>query len=148
MNRLLVTLGLLAPLALSACSNFAAEWDRRLHTRALDGFDGCWKGQWRSETSGHDGHLRAIVTRSGDSDYSIRYYALYGPKALPIPFEYTLDSVKVEREGDVFKVVGTIDMGLFGKYSYDGKCSGESYKSSYISEYDRGIFDLERTAAD
>ncbi len=148
MNRLLVTLGLLAPRALSACSNFAAEWDRRLHTRALDGFDGCWKGQWRSETSGHDGHLRAIVTRSGDSDYSIRYYALYGSKALPIPFEYTLDSVKVEREGDVFNVVWTIDMGLYRKYSYDGKSTGESYKSSNISEYDRGIFDLERTAAD
>ena len=40
MNKLVLTLGLLLPLVLSACSNFEAEWDRRLHTKALDGFDG------------------------------------------------------------------------------------------------------------
>lgn len=148
MKKTLITLVLLTPLVLSACTNFEAEWDRRLLTKPLDGFDGCWKGQWRSDVNGHDGDLRAIVTRSGDSDYSIRYHALYGPKALPIPFHHALDSVKVEREGEVFNVTGTADLGLFGNYSYDGQCSADIYKSSYISEYDRGIFDLERTGVD
>lgn len=147
MKRTLFVFGLLSCLGLSACSNFEAEWDRRLHTMPLDGFDGCWSGEWRSDVNGHNGDLRAIVTRSGDSQYSIRYHALYGPKAFPIPFQYTLDEVKVTVAGETLKVDGSIDLGLFGKYSYAGECVGDIYKSTYISEYDRGIFDLKRTAA-
>ncbi len=144
MKRAFPVFALLASLVLGGCSNFDAEWDRRLHTPPLDLFDGCWKGEWRSAVNGHNGDLRAIVTLTGDSNYSIRYHALYGPKALPIPFQYTLDSVEVGREGEVLKIEGAIDMGLFGKYSYDGQCVGDSYKSTYISEYDRGVFDLKR----
>ena len=113
----------------------------------LDEFDGCWSGEWRSDVNGHNGDLRAIVTRSGDSQYSIRYHALYGPNALPFPYQYTLDEVKVQRKGETIQVDGSADLGLFCKYSFEGKCVGDDYKSTYISEYDRGIFDLKRTAA-
>mgnify|MGYP006192863441 CR=1 FL=1 len=59
----------------------------------------------------------------------------------------TLDEVKVQRKGETLQVDGSADLGLFGKYSFEGKCVGDDYKSTYISEYDRGIFDLKRTAA-
>ena len=53
----------------------------------------------------------------------------------------------MQRKGETLQVDGSADLGLFGKYSFEGKCVGDDYKSTYISEYDRGIFDLKRTAA-
>src|SRR5262245_29939210 len=63
---------------LCGCSSFNRDWDRAAKTIPPgDSIEGRWEGRWISETNGHNGKLRCLMTRESETNYQARFRASY-----------------------------------------------------------------------
>ena len=108
--------------------------------------EGAWVGRWRSDTSGHAGDLKAIVTRINPSEYHVRYQAKY--KALwTATFEHET-TLRGHFAGSTFHFEGDADLGwLYGRYDYSGYVTDDEFFSTYKAKDDRGTYKLRRPNA-
>jgi hypothetical protein len=136
-----LSLALLVLILCSGCSSFNREW-RRTPASATDPLEGRWNGHWLSSSNGHKGALRCLISKLEGDTYQCRYRANY---RWLLRFEYAVP-VTVRREGDVYHFSGRADLGLLagGIYSYEGSISGEVFRATYDSRYDKGIFEMSR----
>ncbi len=131
----------------AGCSSFDRAWEEAagLSARAAEAdrpLAGRWKGTWRSEKTGHQGKLRAVVRHTGGRTYRARFHATYGGL---FPFEYTVEELTVTGSNGATRFEGSADLGLFvGVYEYEGKVDNGKWRSTYHTEGDRGIFRMER----
>ena len=125
------------------CSTFERDWQAAAgELTATNRLTGRWQGQWRSETSGHTGNLRCIITTRPDATYHARYHATY---ARILTFEYAVPFSPVEDNGQQ-SFTGEADLGFLsgGVYQYEATVNGDDYHSTYRSKHDHGVFEMTR----
>jgi hypothetical protein len=131
------------PLLFSACSTFQRDWRRALAQPVpADDLQGPWEGFWHSDSNGHNGRLRCLISRLDDRQYRFRYHAVYWGI---LRFSYNMDA-EVQRQGEAFEFQGAADLGRLagGVYEYEGRATPSEFFSTYRSKYDHGIFKMAR----
>lgn len=140
------------------CSSFERDWQDAVAELDADGvgsrdataapsnevgFEGPWEGRWRSESDGHSGQLRCLLTPIDGSKR--RYVARYKARwAAIFTFEYSLPIELAPGEGR-YSFDGEQDLGWpWGIYRYQGTISTDRLTSRYQARFDRGLFELER----
>ncbi|MEX0715061.1 MAG: hypothetical protein WD066_00665 [Planctomycetaceae bacterium] len=108
------------------------------------GLEGAWEGTWLSHSNGHDGRLRAVITRCDDRHYHARFHATF-LKCVPFESEAILH---VTQDGEVIHFQGTEDLGWLagGVYHYDGSASRREFFADYRADKDHGIFTMRRVS--
>jgi len=128
--------------------NFDNSWQRSNKKYNIGGkyaVTGPWEGTWLSDSNGHKGKLRCIITPLGGSQesgsYLFRYWATWaGP--LQGGFDAEFD---IEKMGSQYHVQGTQDLGTFGSFQHEGVIQGENFEATYRSSTgDHGTFNLHR----
>lgn len=149
MKHLLPTvLALVLALSFSSCSTrFNHDWKKAAastETTAPHDVTGAWHGTWKSAATGHQGTLKAVVSKLDDRNntYAFLYRATWR-RILSAPFkaEHT-----VKRQGGNFVLTGQHNLGpLFGGiYHYDGTATSTMFKCNYRCNIDDGIFEMQR----
>lgn len=134
---------LLMLLAFSGCSTFSRDW-KAATARPLpsDSIEGRWEGRWHSDHNGHNGGLRALVTRLDNGQYEARFHATY---ATILSFTSTV-KLDVRQAGSQHQFSGSADLGKAagGVYHYEGAVSGTNFFSTYKCPSDFGTFKMTR----
>ena len=128
-------------LAAGGCSTFNHDYDAALR-RQHAGIAGCWSGTWSSESNGHHGTLRCILTPHGENAYDARFRAVYCGL---IPFEESVLLTGTD-SGDLWRFRGEKDLGWLagGIYQYTGEATATKFMARYTSVHDRRIFEMTR----
>ncbi len=138
---------LLIACAGTGCTAFERDW-RACHQFAnpCDSFAGRWEGTWHSESTGHKGKLRAIITPTdGDNLYHVRFKATY---AFIIPYQFDIPmTVTTDDTGTHFE--GQADLGWLagGNYTYTGEARHGCFQSTYCTKKDTGTFTMSKLDA-
>jgi hypothetical protein len=104
---------------------------------------GCWEGYWKSCSTGHQGVLRATITRIDDSRYCARFSGTFF-KVIPFRYSTVLNAVD---HGDSVTLSGSSYLGrLMGTFCYDGSATDCRFTMSYRSQSDCGVFQMCRVA--
>jgi hypothetical protein len=133
----------------AGCSAFNYEW-RQAMKKPVPARDitGPWEGHWKSDVTGHNNALRALITSADTNHYDVKFHAAYKSETFPfitVHFGYT---VRMESRpgtnGLAFQ--GLEDLGTMagGVYTYDGQANPTQFLCTYRSKYDHGIFDMHR----
>ncbi|MEX0702228.1 MAG: hypothetical protein WD069_09045 [Planctomycetales bacterium] len=133
-------------LCAAGCSTFSQDFRAaQQYCPPERGLDGVWEGTWESETNGHNGRLRAIITRCDDRHYHARFHATF-LKCVPFESEAMLH---VTEEGAATFFHGQEDLGWLagGVYTYDGRADRCEFFANYCAEKDRGVFAMRRVSA-
>ena len=104
---------------------------------------GCWDGKWHSDWNGHEGGLRAIITKQGEGYYHAHFKATF---LKVVPYEFELPMLVTE-DGHIYTFEGDADLGLLagGKYVYNGTASGGQFHADYSAENnDHGTFTMSK----
>ncbi len=127
--------------AAGGCSSFNRDWNSAMR-REHEGVAGCWLGTWTSETNGHHGGLRCILTPRAENMYDARFRATY---CGVIPFEQSVVLTGAD-SGGLWRFRGEKDLGWVagGLYEYAGEASQQKFMARYTSEKDRGVFEMTR----
>lgn len=133
-------------LATSSCGTFA-------YNRAWESFDavadgdpmvGRWQGDWESESNGHSGGLRCMLTRVDEGAYFARFHSTYGWFFF---FRHeTTFHITGEEEGTL-RFEGAEDLGkaFGGLYRYTGTVAGDRFEARFEAENDDfGVFRMQR----
>lgn len=141
-------LALALALGFSSCSTrFQHDWKAAaasVETTAPRDVTGAWEGTWKSEATGHQGTLKAVVSESGKKDqvYAFHYQATWR-HILSATFQ---SEHTVRIQGKNFVLTGQHNLGpMFGGiYHYDGTATPTMLKCRYRSDLDHGLFELKR----
>lgn len=125
------------------CSGFRGTWrDAERAGVTPVGMEGRWEGQWLSESNGHHGRLRCVVTRQSNDVYQAWFHAKYWG-CLSFAYKVGL-RVEEEETRDVFH--GEEDLGRLagGVYHYSGWATATNFFSTYRCSRDHGTFQMTR----
>ena len=137
---------LIAVIWFTGCSTFERDWrDARLTPRLQDDLAGRWEGTWRSEASGHNDQLRAVIAMGSNGVYSTRFHARYKKGIFRFSFGYSVP-LNVAQTNDTYQFHGEADLGWLagGIYRYEGSGTGTNFFSTYRCKYDHGTFQMTR----
>jgi len=128
----LLFFGILIPMLQTGCGTFQRSYRQALAEYAAgetEGPEGPWEGTWITTTNGHEGTLKAVVTKEpGESDiYEFHYFATWarffrGGYRVKYP---------VTRTSSGYRVVGTENLGFFGEFTHDGTIVGDRFSATY-----------------
>lgn len=134
---------LITPILLTGCSAFNREWRAAAAVPAgPKDIQGRWEGTWSSQTNGHHGRLRCVMSRRADGDYLAFFHANY--KKI-LGFSYSVPLTAHEAEGS-FQFQGGADLGKLagGFYRYEGRATSTNFFSTYQASADGGVFEMKR----
>ncbi len=139
-TRRIVSVGLaLGIVALVGLANGSTVYAQEIMPPSLTG---SWTGGWNSQTTGHQGPLRASIRPTGDGHYSATFT---GKFFKVIPFRYQMNLQVVGASDGVLQLAGSKKLGpLMGYYSYNATVSGNSFSASYRTKRDSGTFFMHR----
>lgn len=127
------------------CLGFERDW-RAAQQTCFNPNDlaGLWEGTWCSHKNGHNGTLRAIITRSCNGTYYAKFKATY-LEVVPFGFEMPLS---VSANGDVHQLGGSADLGLLagGVFRYAGEANECHLVANFCAKDDHGVFKMTRVA--
>jgi len=144
--RFLLVLLTLSFLANCASARFEKDWKTAVagfESETTDPVSGPWTGKWTTETNGHTGDLRCLVSpaKASDDAYQFRYHATWS-KIFKGGYTTEYD---VKKSGSGYTVKGSKDLGIFGDFSHDGKIKGDTFNAQYESSTgDKGGFFMKR----
>jgi len=141
-------MSLVAAVYFTGCSSFEHDWQSAaLIPRLEDDLAGRWEGTWRSEVSGHNDQLRAVIATGTNGVYSTRFHARYKKGLFRFSFGYSVD-LQVRQTNDTYQLHGEADLGWLagGLYRYEGSATGTNFHSTYRCKYDHGTFQMKRPA--
>ena len=139
-------MSLVAAVFFTGCSSFEHDWQSAaLIPRLEDDMAGRWEGTWRSEASGHNNQLRAVIAMGSNGVYSTHFHARYKKGIFHFSFDYSVPLL-VRQTNDLYQFHGEADLGWLagGLYRYEGSATGTNFFSSYDSKYDYGTFQMKR----
>ena len=139
-------MSLVVAVCFTGCSSFEQDWrDARLIPRFQDDLAGRWEGTWRSEVTGHNDQLRAVVATGSNGVYYAHFHARYKKSICRFSFGYSIP-LQARRTNDTFQFEGEADLGWLagGIYRCEGSAAGTNFLSSYHSKYDHGTFQMTR----
>jgi hypothetical protein len=128
-------------LGLSGCSAFQRDWQHAAQLPS-DGISGRWEGTWRSESNGHQGKLRCLLTMDSDGAGQARFRATY---LSILSFTYTV-ALDFQETNGVCHFTGSEDLGAAagGKYDYQGVITATHFNATYRAAKDHGVFEMQR----
>ena len=126
------------------CGDFRHLWEGSSIQSELGGLEGRWMGEWRSETNGHSGELKCVITgarsnRCRASFRAVYWSALRACYTVELTFEEQSGGNRFKGESDLGRLAG-------GVYTYEGEVTGDDFLSSYRCRYDHGTFCMKRVA--
>src|SRR5438132_12727964 len=127
----------------AGCSAFRREWRAAAATPApAKDIQGRWEGTWSSQTNGHHGRLRCVMSKKADDQYLAFFHANY---KRVLSFSYTVPLTAHEADG-VFQFQGGADLGKLagGFYRYAGHATSTNFFSTYQASADGGVFEMKR----
>jgi len=130
-------------LSTTGCSTFNRDWNASAQASPkTNDLQGRWEGTWLSQTKGHHGSLRCLLTRETDYQYEARFHATYW-KAFR--FGYTVQLIVTPSEA-AYQCRGDADLGWLagGTYHYEGTVTPTNFFSTYRAAGDHGIFQMHR----
>lgn len=137
----LLLLGLAA--VMSGCSTFNRDWKKATAEPFPSGdIAGAWEGHWISEVNGHNGRLRALITKDAPGKYNARFHAKYR-RVLSFSYAVPLDAQQIET-AYILRGETTLPWWAGGRYEYDGKSTPSNFFSTYNSKHDHGTFEMSR----
>lgn len=137
------------------CSSFNSEWRQAASRKPSRDLSGRWEGRWVSTRNGHNGELRAVITRqptvligmaSPGWEKNLRFHALFhATYASMLTFTYPADFI-AKKHGTRHEFQGATDLPAWagGRYNYDGRVEGDRFIATYKSKYDDGRFEMKR----
>lgn len=121
--------------ALAGCA-FDRQWQAASQFASPE-YDlaGCWQGTWHNDQNGHQGTLRAIITRQGEHCFLGHFKARC---AMAVPFEFEMP-LFVTEDGAVYLFEGQEDLGLLagGVVKYEGSASGNEFQTIFRTDNGR-----------
>lgn len=126
----------------TALSGFHHNWNTHACcTEASTDLAGSWEGKWESRASGHQGNLRAIITRGEEGRYYARFHARFWKL---FTYEYSVPMTAVEEEDGRLHFTGQAYLGELagGMYYYDGYATATTFVASYRCSKDHGCFSM------
>ena len=104
--------------------------------------EGPWEGTWKSETTGHSGKLRCVVTPVSSETYRARFQAKF---ANVFSFTYNAQ-FQVMQENDKYLLTGTTKLPAWagGTYQHRGEVTTNRFYSRYKAKEDTGFFEMKR----
>ncbi len=126
------------------CGDFRRSGGQASTRSESGGLEGRWKGEWRSETNGHGGELKCVITGAGSNRCRASFRAVYWSVLRAC---YTVE-LTFERRGGGYRFKGESNLGRLagGVYSYEGEVTGDDFLSDYRCRYDHGTFRMKRVA--
>ena len=140
---LLALMGAVALCCAVGCATpaFNREWNSLTsQSSPTNAITGRWEGYWTSPVNMHRGDLRCIVSQLSETEYRFFYRANFW---IFFQGSYSLNQT-VRREGEVFKLSGQADLGLFGTFVTEGEATPNAISSTYRSGSEHGVFKLVR----
>jgi hypothetical protein len=133
----------LGALVITSCSSprYERTWQTTRLAKDMSPL-GCWEGTWRSETNGHQGKLRCLVTRM-DQGYQFHYQARWG---YFFTGEFKIVCPVEPSSPGVWKVRGSKDLGTSfgGTFSHEATISQTTLEARYSAALDHGVMQLQR----
>jgi hypothetical protein len=140
--------GLVAGLLLAAgCSQFEKNWKQAGQQDFPESqMAGRWMGTWTSETDGHSGELRCLISDLDGGAFNAAFRSTYGNV---FKFDHTVTLYAVNLRG-MWTFEGSENLGLFagGMYEYKGKAGANKCFATYKSRNDEGSFEMHRVKKD
>ncbi len=103
---------------------------------------GRWKGQWNSQSTGHQGPMRATIRRNGEGGYDARFSGRF---FVVIPFTYKVSMQPVlDTMGNVHLVANKPLGPMLGSYRMDSMVMGNSLLGSFSAAKDTGTVSMRR----
>lgn len=142
--RVLTVLASIALLS-TGCCTFEREW-RNAQSYAYPAHEvaGVWEGTWCSNHNGHNGTLRAVITKEGENYYHAHFKATW---AYIIPFEFELPLTTCSQNGcETFS--GSADLGFLagGAFQFAGSACGSKFDATFCASKDHGVFNMTRVS--
>jgi hypothetical protein len=125
----------------SNVSEFNRRWNQDdTQVSAAAGLPVRWEGRWISETNGHHGALRCLLTQNSPTEFAATFYAVY---AGALRVCYTVPLRGQSSEGKL-TLAGDADIGRLGGgvYHYAGEATTSAFRCTYQCKYDRGTFEM------
>jgi len=140
-----IAFGAVLFLSATGCSTFNRDWKTNAQPAVqTNDIQGRWEGTWLSQTKGHHGSLRCLLTKETDYQYEARFHATYWKI---FRFGYAVQLIVTPADG-AYQFRGEADLGALagGVYHYEGTLAPTNFFSTYRAAGDHGIFQLHRPA--
>jgi hypothetical protein len=125
----------------SNASEFNRRWSQNDSPASSESGLPCrWEGQWISQTNGHHGALRCLLTETSPAEFAATFYAVYAGK---LRVCYTVQ-LRGTRNGETLRLEGDAELGWLagGTYRYAGEATVRAFRCTYECKYDRGTFEM------
>lgn len=137
-----IALLLMGCLAGVGCSSFNQQWNALAEPAPTAKLGDRWEGLWRSDVSGHEGKLRCIVVPQEAEGSLFRFSATWGP-GIVSDYDIQMQTTPRSEGGQAFE--GEMDLGwLMGTYRSKGTIIGDTFRATYQSKQDHGVFEMSR----
>jgi len=133
-------------LLFAGCSSFEKEWRHATGTASRGGVAKKWEGHWTSEKHhGMGGRLRCVLTRTDERHHRAWFRANW----LTFASDYVV-LLETRPTPHGLQLRGQHILHGFGGglYRYEGSILKDQFRANYISEYDRGRFELQSVPSD
>lgn len=103
---------------------------------------GTWKGQWKSQSTGHQGPMRATIRANGQGGYDARFSGRF---FVVIPFTYKVSmQPRLDAAGNV-RLMANKPLGpMLGSYRMDSIVLGNGLYGSFAAAKDTGTISMRR----
>lgn len=103
---------------------------------------GTWKGEWRSNSTGHRGPMRVVITPSSKGTYQARFTGRF---AAVIPFAYRAELVPVQRLDGTTALTSSKKLGpVLGSYQMQTQVQGNALTGQFQAAGDSGSIQMQR----
>jgi len=103
---------------------------------------GTWKGEWRSNSTGHRGPMRVVITPSSKGTYQARFTGRF---AAVIPFAYRAELVPVQRTDGTTVLTSSKKLGpVLGSYQMQTQVQGNALSGQFQAAGDNGSIQMQR----
>jgi hypothetical protein len=103
---------------------------------------GSWRGTWNDTRSGHQGPLKAAITKCDDT----RYNAVFTGRFFGVfPFRFTAALTVTGHDGEAVLLSGSSNLGvMFGTFTYSARVTQNCFVADFCSRRYQGRFVMER----